>query len=278
MALPEVTVRDTVSTRIAHIWICKCLPRIFSNDCPKEYLEKNLSDESKGTFLLEPVAQEDQANRMKTIPPIPPAFKDELKNELRMELVGRKSMVGSDLQNSNRNAIKRSATELPNQPQAKRPKRNSLTKTETLVIPDSDSVHPTPLEKKTTNSQKAANSPTPQPLFQNLPKSQVSSSSKSVKGASSLKSSSSASENVDSPAFNPPFPQQNQNTVNFNFPISVLENIKNSIGAIKREVEDIRKYLQRSETSTQNEILTLRSEINQIKSQISSFFIIFLLL
>jgi len=105
------------------IFVNKALPALFSDDTLSS---KIFCDDAKGTFLLQSCNNERIQEKKGNIPPITEAFRAALREELRKEIVGRKST----------NLIKRTRTE-PNL-QAPPAKRQKIDSSQTVVIPDND--------------------------------------------------------------------------------------------------------------------------------------------
>lgn len=132
-----------VVQRVALIYICKCLPQLFSPTKP----DKDFSDDSKGTFTVEFSTPNEIAERNKTIPPIPQHFREVLRKELQDEIAGRKSaahLAGLRSSNNATNLKKRTITSPDlSTPPPKKQKRehnnhydnnSNISKTSTVVL------------------------------------------------------------------------------------------------------------------------------------------------
>merc|ERR1712137_1152738 len=140
--VPQNEKSNPVNLHITLIFINKALPALFSDDT----ISSKIFCDAKGTFLLQSCNNERIQEKKGKIPPITEVFRATLREELRKEIVGRKST----------NLVKRTRTEPNLQAHAPPAKRQKIDSSQTVVIPDND----TPI--------KASSQPEPQvPIINN---------------------------------------------------------------------------------------------------------------
>lgn len=125
---PQVKSRDPVSQRLALLFIMRCLPVIFAGEAGARRLRAGFMDDTQSTFLLRRLTPAESEERRKSgAPAIPGDFKASLKQELRDEILGRKSahqLVDISREMQVRKPAKRNATVGDLRP-SKRQKRTS---------------------------------------------------------------------------------------------------------------------------------------------------------
>lgn len=255
---PGVTATDQLSQRIALIWVCKCLPRIFS-DAPKEYLEKQFSDDNKGTFLLEPILPEEYEERAKTVPPVPPEFKDQLRRELRDEIIGRKSAHQLvDLQKNTRVGVKRTITSpnLKESPPVKK-KRTSVPKSETFVVDQGNVL--SEASQSTFQPSESLGSLSALPFN--------TTSFKDLAAGLNLTPSLNPIPTSTTPGTTTPEDSQPQLA---SVVVQTTDDLRTLVLSLQNELAELKQTIQRKERISQLDLLNLRSEVNLLRAQIEA--------